>query len=906
MMLKNVKLDSFISHKKSELDLDYGINVITGPNGAGKTAILDAVSFGLFNTHSRGKKKNLINSRANKSKLTVGFNEGGINYAVEWTIDRSKAAHGALFRIQNSERTLIAKGGERVIVSEVEKILGIDKNLFLQSVYVRQGEIENLVTATPAVRKGLISKLLGLEDLQRAWTRIKDIINEYEITKTKLATELQRIPEIKKEIQEDKTEIEGLKTSLESENKESREVGTRIETLQETLKKLKDHKGKFGKLDSQKKLVEKEIENMETRLEEKKKALNKALEAHMKVEALKDTVKKLPLLDNYARVLQNKDRKESEKKQLEEKISRIEQTNKILQDNKEDFDLYNEKSSLLREKRDKRRNYEGAQDALRRARKQLKNTERDETQKNKDLTKELEDCSEALGEQITIENLESVLLKRRNEFQNLKSKFENEANEYNQQLGSLKERIKNLEDKLTQISDAEVCPICGAELTPDHVEQLQGEFNAEKKKIGEKTAILRKEQKKANQEKKKAEANINKIAPINPMKIKKLSDQIVEIRERITQEKLDVKDLEKKAEALKKLDEEIEKIEDKVEKLEEAYKNYESAKRETARHPSKEEIEAELDPIKKGLTEISLQLRKLEKDLGYKPENAEEELQEMRKNKEEYDRNEPIAKNKPELESEVTRTSQRLSDKRLEQSTITEKIEELAYDEEKHERKEEELRTEEKQKTEIEKNIVEIRTMIKNLNNASSKLTKELKQLLKKETEEKKVKDFVKILNKIREAFSKDGLQRSIRARARPMLEKITRDFFEKFNLEYSDIKIDDDYNITVIGPTGSQTIDQISGGERVALAIALRLAIARVLSGKVETVIMDEPTTHLDEERRKELVNILNSFFREGGRIIPQMLIITHHREIEDVADVIYNVYKREGYSVVEAVNVQ
>jgi len=138
------------------------------------------------------------------------------------------------------------------------------------------------------------------------------------------------------------------------------------------------------------------------------------------------------------------------------------------------------------------------------------------------------------------------------------------------------------------------------------------------------------------------------------------------------------------------------------------------------------------------------------------------------------------------------------------------------------------------------------------------------------------------------------------------MLEKITRDFFEKFNLEYSDIKIDDDYNITVIGPTGSQTIDQISGGERVALAIALRLAIARVLSGKVETVIMDEPTTHLDEERRKELVNILNSFFREGGRIIPQMLIITHHREIEDVADVIYNIYKREGYSIVEAVNAQ
>ena len=140
-----------------------------------------------------------------------------------------------------------------------------------------------------------------------------------------------------------------------------------------------------------------------------------------------------------------------------------------------------------------------------------------------------------------------------------------------------------------------------------------------------------------------------------------------------------------------------------------------------------------------------------------------------------------------------------------------------------------------------------------------------------------------------------------IRARARPLLEKSTRDLFERFNLAYSDIKIDDDYNISVLGTAGEQDIDQISGGERVALAIALRLAIAQVLSGRIETIIMDEPTTHLDEQRRKELVNILSSFFREGGRIIPQMLIITHHPEIEDVADIIYTVRKEESYSVAE-----
>ena len=144
-------------------------------------------------------------------------------------------------------------------------------------------------------------------------------------------------------------------------------------------------------------------------------------------------------------------------------------------------------------------------------------------------------------------------------------------------------------------------------------------------------------------------------------------------------------------------------------------------------------------------------------------------------------------------------------------------------------------------------------------------------------------------------------MQKMIRARARPLLEHSARDFFERFNLAYSDMQLDDDYNISVIGPSGIQEIDQISGGERVALAIALRLAIAQVLSGRIETIIMDEPTTHLDEIRRKELVNILNSFFREGDRIIPQMIIISHHREIEDVADVIYSVKKQDDYSIVQ-----
>jgi exonuclease SbcC len=900
MILNKVKVENFISHRNSELNFDYGINVIIGPNGAGKTSILDGISFALFNIHSRGKKENLINSRASKSQLIVEFTEGGISYAVEWLMERNKPALGALFRMQNGKE-LLAKGGERIIVSEVEKILGIDRDLFLQSIYVRQGEIEKLVTATPGVRKELISKLLGIEDLQKAWLNIKDVIGDYEMRVATLEGEVKKIPELKNDIEKDKVELKKLESTLELKRNELKEVEAKIEVVQALLKKLNEDKEKFEKLESQRKILEREIEGLEERKREKESELDKAIKAFEKVKSLEKDIKKLPFLEKYVTSLVEKEKKELEKKQLEEKLERVEQLNKILKDNAQAHKIYNENSTLLTKKREERKNYEGAEDALKRARNQLKENEKEEVKKKEELTGKLQTYSAILEKEVNIENLESALEKKRGELESKRIELEEKIEEFNQKIGSLKRRIEELEYNLSKISEAEVCPICGRDLTPDHIEKLIEEFSLEKKKIEGEIVSAKKEQKKANQEKKEIEAKIEKLASIDPAMMKKLFEQIAEIKSEIVLQKQEVDELEKKARMLKKLDEEIKKLEGEIEELKEGYQSYESAKRELARYPAKEHIEIELKPILEAIEVSISNLKDLLKNLGYEPRNPEKELQELRKKKEEYDRNEPIAKRKSELELEVSAVSKELIIKKMEQSSTVEGIKKLGYDEKLHKQKEEELKREEQHKLKLEKEKVEIDTKIKALNEALSKLKNELEVLLEKEKEKKRIESFIKILNKIREAYSKDGIQRLIRARARPMIESITRDFFEKFNLEYSDIKIDDDYNIAVIGPSGSQDIDQISGGERVALAIALRLAIARVLSGRVETIIMDEPTTHLDEERRRELVNILNSFFREGGRIIPQMLIITHHREIEDVADVIYTVSKREGYSIVE-----
>jgi len=391
------------------------------------------------------------------------------------------------------------------------------------------------------------------------------------------------------------------------------------------------------------------------------------------------------------------------------------------------------------------------------------------------------------------------------------------------------------------------------------------------------------------------------LALIDSRKIEDIAGEIEELDANILQEQSEIDELKRKAAALKEIDDEITNLEREIDEIKDAYQDYEAAKREITKWPSKEEIEANLDRINKEINAVSKEIEALIVKLGYRPENPEQELADLRSKKAEFDRNEPLAKKKDSLHGEVQGLKQELADKKSALEKVLAEINQLAYDENLHKEQQKAFESKGQEKTKVAAEIVRLETEIKNKNEEKEKCEIELKKLLEKEKEKATVEEFIKILESIRGAFHKDGLQRLIRARSRPILEKMTRDFFERFNLEFSDVQIDDDYDISVIGPAGVQTIDQISGGERVALAIALRLAIARLLSGKVETIIMDEPTTHLDEERRKELVNILNSFFREGGRIIPQMIVITHHHEIEDVADVIYNVNKKEGYSTVE-----
>lgn len=177
------------------------------------------------------------------------------------------------------------------------------------------------------------------------------------------------------------------------------------------------------------------------------------------------------------------------------------------------------------------------------------------------------------------------------------------------------------------------------------------------------------------------------------------------------------------------------------------------------------------------------------------------------------------------------------------------------------------------------------------------RVVKEGESLEGKKKEYEKLVSFLKTLDDIRKLFDKSGIQLELRKRAVPAIEKHMLEFFREFNFEYSDISLSEDYEVTLFGPGGETGGRMISGGERIAVALALRLAIAKALAGSsAESVMLDEPTIFLDEQRRQDLVEVFKKL-----TVIPQMIVVTHDTAMEEAADNITMIIKNRGVSSVK-----
>ncbi|MDQ7056591.1 MAG: hypothetical protein Q9M89_09140 [Persephonella sp.] len=205
-----------------------------------------------------------------------------------------------------------------------------------------------------------------------------------------------------------------------------------------------------------------------------------------------------------------------------------------------------------------------------------------------------------------------------------------------------------------------------------------------------------------------------------------------------------------------------------------------------------------------------------------------------------------------------------------------------------------ELESIEKKVRETSDNISRIKEEIGKLRGIKESLEKEVKKAEERLKETEKLEKKAEMYEKIEHALGPRGIQKLIRENAMYELPQITNTIFSHFGFPFQQIRFSEDFEIQLLIPSVERTdryisVSSISGGQRVALGLALRLAVGRFLSSKAEFLILDEPTIHLDQQRRSELVNILISLKKK--QLVKQLILVTHDTEIEDAADNIYHV---------------
>ena len=442
MIIEKIEIKNFKSHLNSEIQFNPGITLIIGENGAGKSTILEAISFALYKQHSSSKLSDLIrttnnNQVYNTMEVSLIFISNGNHYKIIRTRDKSKSASTLYSLYLNEDNTYKIKDilceGDKNVNKEIERILQMDADLFLNAIYVRQGEIAELISKTPSQKKKLIAKLLGIDSLEKSWNNIKPFISNYENLESEYKGKLSKKEFNYNELKEKQLISQNLNTEITKIQEELNQINTIYSDLKVEKDKLQDNKDKYFNLKNQIDVSLTEIDLLKEEKSELQSQLDDIRKNEIEIRRLEKYVDKLPVYKEYREACLNLMEITKKKQDLiKQKENFIEQNN-ILSENEIIYNDYIRLENIINElKEDK-----------------------------SDIESELKVYDKIIKDKNSIEKEYNKELHNLNNF---KQKLKENLSEYHQDLEEdyaltnvskfISEFIKNLEAKVIEIEDS--------------------------------------------------------------------------------------------------------------------------------------------------------------------------------------------------------------------------------------------------------------------------------------------------------------------------------------------------------------------------------------------------------------------------------------------------------------------
>jgi DNA repair protein SbcC/Rad50 len=227
MHITAVELENIKSHFEAKFEFPAGKISITGENGAGKTSIIEAIAWALFDSLEY-KKEEFVRRGAKKGSVLVTFESGsdGRRYSVFRDTENSYYVFDPLLGAKFANRTDRLADKRDEVARFIRQHFGVEpgtdlKALFRQAIGVPQGTFTAIFLEGAAERKAAFDKLLkveeyrlGAEKLLETARLIDNRIIDARLQIARIETESARVDLVEKEYQDISALLVSLGTDL--------------------------------------------------------------------------------------------------------------------------------------------------------------------------------------------------------------------------------------------------------------------------------------------------------------------------------------------------------------------------------------------------------------------------------------------------------------------------------------------------------------------------------------------------------------------------------------------------------------------------------------------------------------------------------------------------------------------
>ena len=313
MIPQRLSVRNFLCYRENVPTLDFqGIHVacLCGQNGHGKSALLDAVTWCLWG-EARGKTQDdLISYGADECRVELEFLSRDTSYRVIRSRSRAggrrrQGVSDLQFQVLGSDAAIAITGDHiRETQAKIEQTIGMDYDAFINSAFLLQGRADEFTNKTPADRKAVLSKILGLEAYDRIQERARQRLDEGKSSSSEIEGSLGRMRSDLENIGDPAIELAEVKMRLDDVNRQTEESRGRVEGLRAQVGELDSLRESLTELGVNITGIRSDIEQLESALSASQGRLRGYLDLIQEADPIRQGSERLILARNRLETLE--------------------------------------------------------------------------------------------------------------------------------------------------------------------------------------------------------------------------------------------------------------------------------------------------------------------------------------------------------------------------------------------------------------------------------------------------------------------------------------------------------------------------------------------------------------------------------------------------------------------------